>query len=183
VALSWRHDLPGGLAVVRRLNQQTAQGIVVAFGRSADPGDLERIRFEPGSLDADSFQVFYLENFQGAVPGQFFVRIAVRAPIELIPVDFAGGDLQGELIRGAREVAAGVSQGAALILSSDNIGRLRDQQLYVEVKGDLVREERPSPEFPNGRPIDGNFLAGQLPTGDLVPGGTFWSWFTLGQPG
>jgi hypothetical protein len=34
-----------------------------------------------------------------------------------------------------------------------------------------------------GRPVDGNHLAGRVPTGDGVPGGTFESWFTLVDDG
>jgi hypothetical protein len=30
-----------------------------------------------------------------------------------------------------------------------------------------------------GRPLDGHFVGGQLPTGKATPGGTFTSWFTL----
>ncbi len=34
----------------------------------------------------------------------------------------------------------------------------------------------------NGRAVDGDFLLGQTPTGDGLPGGTFESWFTVPAP-
>ena len=69
-----------------------------------------------------------------------------------------------------------------MVFNDEGAKLISGKKVFVEIKGDLVPDiQKPAVA------LDGNFFASQLPsgestglpTGDGVPGGTFWSWFTF----
>lgn len=59
------------------------------------------------------------------------------------------------------------------LVRTNNFDVLGFPGLYkIVIKGDFIVDEV-------GRSLDGNFLRGQVPTGDRIEGGTFESWFTV----
>ena len=173
VGLSWKHNATGvnagSLVTVNRLatGSSATAGFVVAFG--TDVNALRKVRFGPGTIDDNTFEMFFLENFNGVVPTDFWAKVP-RRMTELIPVSIDGIDASGT-IQKASELpvsATGVASctGAAVVWNSEAFGALKGRRLMIEIKGDFIG-------------VDGNFILGRLPTGDQVPGGTFWSWVRL----
>ena len=194
VGLSWRHNTVIGpnLFQVDRPNRPPdapRTGFVVAFGTELtnDPGQLTPVRFGSGSAEDSTVEMFFLELLnQGVALSELYARIPRRSGdlvlSELIPVTIRAIDNTG-LVQAAVETApAGGSPvtGVAIVWSERLVGimrerfsnRSRDNRLFFQVRGDFVLDAA-------GRPIDANHVAGALPTGDRVPGGTFWSWMQL----
>ena len=61
----------------------------------------------------------------------------------------------------------------AWVWNTELFGVLKGKRLMIQIKADFVMDVDAK------RAVDGNFLVGRLPTGDQIPGGTFWSWVTL----
>jgi hypothetical protein len=64
------------------------------------------------------------------------------------------------------------ANGAAIALNRELFVVLKGLRLQIQIKGDFIEDE-------TQRGVDANFIFGTLPTGDRVPGGTFWSWVRL----
>jgi hypothetical protein len=189
VGLGWKHNAtavtPNDLAPVKRLNTASTLrvGFVVAFGAvlTDTPANLQKVRFGSGSIDDNTFELFFLETFATAnPPSEFYTRVP-RALVtgkpfsELIPVDIQRIDLTG-LVTAANEVAsspAGVlANGAAIVVDPSFFDLLKGRQVFVQLRTTLIADDAK-------RAVDGDFVLGTLPTGDQVPGGTFWSWVRL----
>jgi len=139
--------------------------------------------FGSGTIDDNTFQIFFLEQTRGTLWSQvpFWAKLPVRdgdVPVSaLIPVRVDDIDASGRIRKatGLPQSTSGVTTctGAAVVLDPQQIGRLKGRRLMIELKCDFMIDTE-------GRfPIDGNFLLGNLPTGDAVPGGTFWSWVVV----
>jgi hypothetical protein len=95
---------------------------------------------------------------------------------ELIPVNIEAIDVAGR-VTAASEVQPGRDgrvqcTGAAVVISRELFGALKGRRLQIELKCDFIASD-------DKFPVDGDFLLGALPTGNRVPGGTFWSWVRL----
>jgi hypothetical protein len=194
VALSWQHDRTAPLINVTRAAPSTlVQGLVIAFGLvdAAGQSTLVDVVFGPrsgnlaGSLDPHTFQVSTLEpqGTTGPASRQFYGTLARRdnagtqVLAELIPVEIQALDATGRIVTAARERAVDANgrtstNGAALMLHPNLITSLAGRELFVELNGDFILDFR-------GLAVDGDFLRGQLPSGNGVEGGTFRSWFRL----
>jgi hypothetical protein len=187
VALSWRHNavgvLPTDLVTVTRLdpNNPRRVGFVIAFGETlADsPLGLQKVQFGPGTIDDSTFELFFIESFPGNPPSEFYARVprTVRGQpfSDLIPVDIGALDRTGRVLNAA-EVLPGrtgsAATGAAIVVDPSFFEMLRGQQVFVQLKTDFIVDAR-------SRAVDGDFVLGTLPTGNQIPGGTFWSWMRL----
>ena len=178
--MSWRHGAPQlrstELIDITRLTPGAARSaFVVAFGTKADGGALRKVRFGPNSIDDNTFEMFFLQEFAGVIPTQVWAKVTGRMA-ELIPVNIDAIDPGGavlaatELAIGANGVAS--ANGAAIVLNRELFVALRGLRLQIQIKGDFIDDE-------TRRGVDGNFILGTLPTGDRIPGGTFWSWVRL----
>jgi len=189
VALSWAHNEGSSLggALIRRTNGQVVPGLAVAFGLSAategdgKPTDLRSIVFGSGSLDEFTFEAFILEP----MVSNFGTRVYSRLPTfktdergaQIIPVRITR--IVGERVAEAEEVpmpaAGGLVQadGAAMIFPSDVRADLNGLMLFIQLRCDLIRDAFYK------LAVDGDFLSALTPTGNGIPGGTFWSWFTV----
>jgi hypothetical protein len=164
-------------------------GFVVAFGTKLtdDVGTLRKVRFGPGSIDDNTFEMFFLERFAQAGPNPMISEFYAKVPriirdkvvSDLIPVEIDRIDSTGAVLA-ATEIptsATGVvnATGAAVVWTRDLFAILRElrTRVFVQLRGDFVFD--PSTR----RPVDAEHLLGTLPTGDQVPGGTFWSWVRL----
>jgi competence ComEA-like helix-hairpin-helix protein len=183
VATSWSHRGTSSLRVV--VNGEIRTGIVVAFGFRT-PEDGGRIQVRPGSLDAQSFQLFaeitertpngQLDNrfyhYRGVRPDP--LREAEIVPVRLLRVDQFPWEVQ--------RAPPGQPVDAAFFpvpaLDIDII------MLRVVIHGDFVLDAE-------GRAIDAEHLQGTLSldgSGDRPPGsalglrgGRFESWFRVGE--
>jgi len=182
--LSWNHGATGVrrtdlVTIDRGTTSPNVVGFVVAFGvkRTNNPADLQKVIFGPNTIDDNTFEMFVLEPITGGTPG---VEIWAKVPkrlTDLIPVRIDG--LSGDLVTKASEMklaadGTAVCTGAAVMWSPELFGTLKGRRLLIQIKGDFIPEAGDKP-----RAVDANFLLGTLPTGDRVPGGTFWSWVTL----
>lgn len=180
VGMSWKHGAPqlrsNDLIAVTRLTPGAARSaFVVAFGTKPDGGALRKVRFGPNSIDDNTFEMFFLQQFAGVIPTQFWAKVTGRMA-ELIPVNIDSIDPGGAVLA-ATELAVGPNgvasaNGAAIVLNRELFVALRGLRLQIQIKGDFIEDE-------TRRGVDGNFILGTLPTGDRVPGGTFWSWVQL----
>ncbi len=173
VALSWRHG--GATRLSFFLDGEPANGIVVAFGLK-DFTDGGRVQVRPGSLDADSFQVFAELD-----PKAELVTWSRVRPLRILPVEVE--DPPGGLITKVRSVRDIVSHAAAFHISPELAGRLLESRarLWIVIRGDHVLDAGDPP-----RAIDGEFLRSALPTGDRpdgaalgIQGGCFHSWVAV----
>jgi hypothetical protein len=96
---------------------------------------------------------------------------------DLIPVNIDGLTTTGRVVKASEIVppAGGTVEctGAGVMWNPELFGILKGRRLMIQIKGDFI------PDVVNKQPVDANFLRGTLPTGDRLPGGTFWSWVTL----
>lgn len=69
-------------------------------------------------------------------------------------------------------ILCGDDQTVVIVLPQDSPRYLDNDFVIVTVKCDFL-------EDCSGRPVDGDFLRGRLPTGNGVAGGTFQSWFRI----
>ena len=189
VALSWKHNAigltPGDLVVVTRLDANNVRriGFVVAFGvdRTDNPANLRKLRFGPGTIDDDTFEMLFVESFpSGNPPSEFHARVPRRINnkpfTELIPVDIQTLTSAG-LVTAANEVAPGangvvLANGAAIVMEAAFFEMMKTRRLSVQLRTDFMIDE-------TNRAVDGDFLLGALPTGNQIAGGTFWSWVRL----
>jgi hypothetical protein len=179
---------PNDLAGVARPddpNSALRVGFVVAFGKDLtnDPNDLMPVTFGPGQIDDNTFEIFILDQTRATafptVP--FWAKlprtVGTTDVSALIPVNVDALDVTGRVTKatGLAVPASGFVKctGAAVVVDPAQIERLKGRRLLIEIKCDFIVE------VDGKRPIDGNFLLGNLPTGDGVPGGTFWSWVQL----
>jgi hypothetical protein len=180
VALSWRHGDQTGppLLNVTRLDGTVQRGLAVAFGLSSTL--LRPVIVGPQSLDTHTMEAFILEPLATGIQPQVYAKLPGRVGdvivTDVIPIK-VGAIAGGAQITSASEVprdtnGTAKADGAALVFVSLDPGRIKARELYVQIRGDLVIDA-------NSRAVDGNFLGGQLPTGDGVAGGTFWSWFRM----
>jgi hypothetical protein len=179
VALSWKHNTPSLIdtLVIKRLGSapEAIVGLAVAFGNSID--DLREIRFGSKSLDGHTFEAFVLEsNFNSIFNTSVYARLPLplndKAPIEIIPIRVTR--LNGNLIEQAEEVDLSLERpnGAAMIFPGEDAKKFEGVEMFVQLRCDFVLDVHKK------LPVDGDFLRGELPTGNQIPGGTFWSWFT-----
>ena len=190
VGLSWQHNAinvtPLDLLDVKRLDSTNPRrtGFVVAFGKDITdiPSALTRVRFGPGTIDDTTFELLFVDtNANTTPPSEFYARVPrmINADVrfsELIPVDIQRLDTTG-LVTGAAEVttsATGVvnANGAAIVVDQQLFGMLKGRRLFVRLQTDYVLDD-------TKRPLDGDFVGGALPTGNQIPGGTFFSWMRL----
>ena len=193
VGTSWRHNATNvtiqNVIEVDRLpnaNQEVRFGFVVAFGTTLtnDPNTLRQVRFGPGLIDDNTFEMFFLEQFtpatQPPLTSEFYAkiprRLGDRLLNDLIPVNITRLDANGAVLA-ATELptsATGIANcnGAAIVWTRDLFALLRGRRVFVQLRGDFVLDQ-------TRRSVDGDFLLGTLPSGDRVPGGTFWSWVRL----
>jgi hypothetical protein len=195
VALSWKHNNdpqvdPPSLSgvVVSRLNGQVVDSaMVVAFGLSAKttatgvPNDLRPVHFGSGSLNDFTFEVFaqqpMFSSFNGVGYAKLPSKIIDERGLELIPVEVTK-IVNGRIVA-AKETAGPPpngtvpANGAALIFPSDIRGEIQGMVLFVQIRCDLVTD------LAHKLAVDGDFLSGILPTGNKIPGGTFWGWLTV----
>jgi hypothetical protein len=179
VGLSWTHNAPSRIdtLVITRLGSapEPVVGLAVAFGETIN--NLRDINFGSGSLDGHTFEAFILENlpnsiFNTSVYARLPLPLRFEAPIEIIPIRVT--KFTGALIREAIEVDLSKENpnGAAMVFAREGMNKFDNVELFVQVRCDLVTD------FEKNQAVDGDFLRGQLPTGNQIPGGTFWSWFT-----
>jgi hypothetical protein len=146
----------------------------VAFGTRPDLAALRNVEFGPNSIDDNTFEMFFLQDFPGPLPTQFWAKLPQRMA-ELIPVTIDRIDPSGAILA-ATEIptTGGVASGsgAAIVWNPELFQALRGRRLLIQIKGDFILDE-------TRRGVDANFIVGTLPTGDQVPGGTFWSWVRL----
>lgn len=189
VALSWRHNAiglrPADLVSVKRLgaNNPRRSGFVVAFGvgLTDSTANLRRVRFGPSTIDDNTFEMLFVESFpSGTPPSEFYARVprttGNRKFSELIPVDIQRLDRSG-LVTGATEVPIGptgevLANGAAIVVDPSFFKTMAGRRVFVQLKTDFMVDEAK-------RAVDGDFILGTLPTGNQIPGGTFWSWVQL----
>jgi hypothetical protein len=190
VGLSWQHNAinvtPLDLLGVKRLDSTNPRqtGFVVAFGKDVTdiPSALTRVRFGPGTIDDTTFELLFVDmNPNTSPPSEFYARVPrmINADVrfsELIPVDIQRLDTTG-LVTGAAEVstsATGVvlANGAAIVVDQQLFSMLKGRRLFVRLQTDYVVDD-------TKRSLDGDFVGGVLPTGNQIPGGTFFSWVRL----
>jgi hypothetical protein len=189
VALSWRHNAinvtPADLVAVSRLdaNNPRRAGFVVAFGErlTDNPASLRRVRFAPGTIDDNTFEMYFVEPVpSGNPPSEFYARVPRATPrgpfSDLIPVDIQRLDTSG-LVTAATEVAVGrtgeaFANGAAIVVDPLFFETLRGRRVFVQLRTNFMVDDA-------SRAVDGDFIHGTLPTGDQIAGGTFWSWVRL----
>jgi hypothetical protein len=186
VALSWDHNAVTVMSnlILRRLNGTNVRSaLAIAFGVSAasDLSGLREIVFGPGSVDDHTFEAFILEQF----PSNFGTFVYTKIPrfrgatpaLQLVPVNIT--QITAGRVTRAQEVALGGggaarATGAAMIFDPGMVtDTLRDHEVFIQLRCDLVRDA-------NDLSVDGDFLLARLPTGNSIPGGTFWSWFIIG---
>jgi hypothetical protein len=179
VALSWTHNIPSRIdtLVITRLGSAPVEvvGLAVGFGNSIN--DLREINFGSGSLDGHTFEAFILEGmpnspFNTSVYARLPSPVNTEAPIEIIPIRIT--KLNGAVILQAEEVDINNERpnGAAMIFPRESANKFERREMFVQVRCDIVTD------VDKKLPVDGDFLRGELPTGNQIPGGTFWSWFT-----
>jgi hypothetical protein len=179
IAVSWQDGKPSPMFPVKRTIPNPppglSRGIVLAFGPKT--GTPFGVKFGPQSLDDHTFEVFLLESngdIAGVgVYGQVYTRINRLASHELlisqiIPV---GVKLSGTQIKSAQETGESEANGVAFLLHEKVIPAFKGRDLFVSLRCDLIQDQ-------NGEVIDGDFFLRNVPTGDDIPGGGFWSWFT-----
>jgi hypothetical protein len=161
-------------------------GLAIAFGNSAKttasgiPNDLKTVDFGSGSLDDLTFEAFVQEDIVSSFGAGVYARLpTIRnndRGLQIIPVKITN-IIGGKIVK-ADELAVpagGIVQadGAAMIFPTDIHSGLKGRVLFVQVRCDLVRD------VTYRLAVDGEFLTATLPTGDQIPGGTFWSWLTV----
>ena len=89
VGTSWRHNASNvGLGEVIEVTRPNAPadaprfGFVVAFGTKLtdDVNTLRKVRFGPGTIDDNTFEMFYLERFAQAPPGLLVSEFYAKVP-------------------------------------------------------------------------------------------------------
>lgn len=169
VSLSWPHR--GQVRTPVAMRRLKDLGVVLGFSEFMDPT----------TLDAMSCAVYLRQPDQ--VPGFAGYRwVGLRVPVIPVTVD-AGCGLVIKEIKDQQPPADQVN-GVWLPLGPD-----APNGVYkVELEGDAIlsRDKRMRLDGTEGQlALDGNHLAPGLPdrcpTGDLIEGGRFWSWFILGE--
>lgn len=156
--LSWAH----GDSITASAFANT--GIVVYFSRPVLIGDLlantsTNLVAEVYYRNADSVWQRFLNLQAEAVS-------AVEFNANNVILNYTP-DLSGD------PLAAGIAFTPSGVQGDPDFGWLTG--LYkVVIRGDFVADE-------TGRALDTDFLLGKLPTGDNIPGGTFESWFVVGN--
>ena len=158
-AINWNHNKETKLS-------QIDQGVIVAFDVPVRNGDIHRhtFRIEVGLREDNDF--------------------GTTCWCELPPKTLSGIQLPDDCKIGEDfEVITGDDDkpvNGAIFVSST---RLRPGFEYrVTLEGDHIRTlDFATGEF--GTALDANFLRGELPTGDDVEGGRFFSWFSVTQDG
>lgn len=169
VALSWQHGKSHDFRL--QLDDKEAFGLVVAFGFER-PGDGGMARIGPGSLDANSFQVYCEQSEERLTSSQ---RIK---PLSVTPVQ-PTFDSSGQGILQATRIDEAVAPAAAFLIDQKTIGTVRKaDRVLVRILGDFVLDHGDP-----ARALDLGFVRGQLPTGQRpggrpvgLQGGTFESW-------
>jgi hypothetical protein len=191
VGTSWRHNAANvSASEVITVDRPTQPGnaprfgFVVAFGQrpTNNPAELRLVTFGPGTIDDNTFELFFIEQFPpGAIPSEVYAKvprgIQNRPFTEVIPVNITGIDTSGAVLSAIEvPVAPGASvdvNGAAIVVARDFFEALQQRRVFIQLRGDFV------PDVQTRLPVDADHLLGRLPTGDRVPGGTFWSWVQL----
>jgi hypothetical protein len=179
VGTSWRHGAanvgPTDVLSITRLVLNPAQfAFVVAFGTKSDVGALRKVRFGPNSIDDNTFEIYYRQKFAGDIATEFWARVFGEGT-ELVPVNIDGIDPSGRILAATELPTSGgeaFANGAAIVWRREMFSRLSGRRLLIQIKGDFIEDE-------TRRGVDANFILGALPSGDRVPGGTFWSWVQL----
>ena len=153
-AINWNHNQETS-------RQQLGQGIIVAFDVPVRNGDIHRhtFRVEVGLPEDNQFGT----TCWCELPSEQITGIQLPNDCE-ISEDF-------EIITGDDEKAVN----GAIFIATNLIPSF---EYRVTIEGDHIRTLNPATEqFDTA--LDGNFLRGELPTGDNVEGGRFFSWFNL----
>lgn len=158
-ALSWVHNRPIKVSDLQKL--LSTVGVAIGFDQKVVANTLINLIRMPGAVNLTSF-VFEVLGPQGdgtclcPLRGRIQLIKSFKATAGLITsVDPAPDD--AALVTGIR-------------MMLDPAGVQASTQLRVLLRGDFVVDAQ------NKRAIDGNFLRGDLPTGDGVEGGLFESW-------
>jgi hypothetical protein len=183
VALSWTHNAPSPLTTltVNRLSGGPVKlGVAVAFGVAANLAGLRDVNFGSGSLDTHTCEAFMLESINSNFGSLVYSRLPdpqndERGP-RLIPVKVT--KITSGRIVTADELpltAGGTASanGVAFIFDTGASTRFAGREIFIQLRCDLIRD------VASNLPVDGDFLSGVLMTGNGIPGGTFWSWFSV----
>jgi hypothetical protein len=169
--------------VVPRQSSRNVAGFIVAFGdrRTSNPGDLRLVTFGPNMIDDNTFEMFFLTQLPTTgVPTEFWARIP-RDSVDIIPLKIDALTATGR-VTAASEIPVSPGtivdcNGVGFMWDPELFGMLKGRRIMMQLKGDFIFDAIPGIK---PRAVDANFLlAPTLPTGDMVAGGTFWSWFTL----
>ena len=91
--------------------------------------------------------------------------------INVFPLERVTNDGNGRITQFAiAQSCSNPPKGFALI--ANDIGFNSVETLRVLIHADFIIDVK-------GRPLDGNFIGGKLPTGNAAPGDDFLSWFTV----
>ena len=169
MGLSWPHR--GRVATAAAIRRQKALGVVVGFSEPMDQS----------TLDAISCAVYLRQPDQ--VPGFTGYRwVGLRVPVTPVTVDAKCGVPIKEVLDA--KPPADKANGVLLPLGPDAPNGV----YLVVLEGDLIASVRQDLRLDGSKgplALDGNHLAPGLtdrcPTGDLIEGGRFVSWFILGE--
>lgn len=173
-ALSWKHNKPNALFLVRMENGDERLGIVIAFTQPV----------VVSSINANYVFQLLVERLPDQDSPESFFRC--RCPIagDIVPVKIG---IEADLITSAQVNGESESHGVAFVLDKDTENKILEalkQKIISNVfsvilRGDFVLDR-------DGRAVDAEFVRAELPTGDRpkdstfgIQGGTFESWFTV----
>ncbi|MCG3206423.1 MAG: hypothetical protein FOGNACKC_00021 [Anaerolineae bacterium] len=158
-AINWNHAGPTPRA-------QVAQGLVVAFDREVRNGDINAhtFRVEVGLRDNQFGSTCWCQLPAKLVTGVKLLNpCSIKEGFEIIDPTLPDNPVTGAIYLPGVDFSPGF-------------------EYRVTLEGDHLRTPNPAGGG-WGAALDANFLRGQLPTGDGVEGGRFFSWFRLGEAG
>ncbi|WP_145962841.1 hypothetical protein [Mangrovicoccus ximenensis] len=171
-ALSWRHGEvhPAGTSF---FGQVFEQGIALGFERP--------VRWDQFRVRGDRFPRSMLAELQREVRSRDGSGTAVWARLTYMaigPIEFEDSMVSDEgLLSDWTPLPpdAGSCRGFSMVAVPDDsveVAFIPGEMLRLVFHADFVIDE-------SGRPVDGSFLGGRLPTGRGAPGDTFRSWFIV----